>query len=141
MSITYPKDNRPTRIAMLRGFKHRCPNCGKGPMFWKYLKVVDTCSYCAEDLSHQRADDAPPYFTIFIVGHIILPLALMSEKIWQLSTTTHLVLWLPSILILSLVLLPCVKGAVVGLQWSLHMHGFGGDTDEPPLLNTKVRGT
>ena len=110
-------------------------------MFWKYLKVVDTCSYCAEDLSHQRADDAPPYFTIFIVGHIILPLALMSEKIWQLSTTTHLVLWLPSILILSLVLLPCVKGAVVGLQWSLHMHGFGGDTDEPPLLNTKVRGT
>lgn len=141
MSITYPKDNRPTRIAMLRGFKHRCPNCGKGPLFWKYLKVVDTCSSCNEDLSHQRADDAPPYFTIFIVGHIILPLALISEKMWQLTTTMHLVLWLPSILILSLLLLPCVKGAVVGLQWSLRMHGFGGETDEPPLLDNKVHGT
>ena len=110
-------------------------------MFWKYLKVVDTCSSCGEDLSHQRADDAPPYFTIFIVGHIILPLALMSEKLWQLSTATHLVLWLPSILILSLVLLPCVKGAVVGLQWSLRMHGFGDDVEGEPVLNNEVRST
>jgi len=141
MSISHPKDNRPTRIAMFRGFKHRCPNCGKGPLFWKYLKVVDTCSYCGEDLSHQRADDAPPYFTIFIVGHIVLPLALMSEKLWHLSTATHLMLWLPSILILSLVLLPCVKGAVVGLQWSLRMHGFGNDGEEPALLESEVRGT
>ena len=141
MSITYPKDNRPARIAMLRGFKHRCPNCGKGPLFWKYLKVVDTCSSCGEDLSHQRADDAPPYFTIFIVGHIILPLALMSEKIWQPSTTTHLFMWLPSILILSLLLLPCVKGAVVGLQWSLRMHGFGDDVEGDPILENEVRST
>jgi len=141
MSIIYPKDNRPAGIAMLRGFKHRCPNCGKGPMFWKYLKVVDTCSYCAENLSHQRADDAPPYFTIFIVGHIVLPLALISERMWQPSTTTHLMMWLPLIVILSLLLLPCIKGAVVGLQWSMRMHGFDGNADEPPLLDNKVRGT
>jgi uncharacterized protein (DUF983 family) len=30
-------------------------------------------------------------------------------------------------LILSLALLQPVKGAVVGLQWALRMHGFGGD--------------
>ncbi len=119
---------------------HKCPNCGKGAMFRKYLKVVDICASCDEDLSHQRADDAPPYFTILIVGHIILPIALGSEKMWHLSTMTHLMLWLPSILILSLVLLPAIKGAIVGLQWSLRMHGFGGDADDFPLSDTKIRG-
>jgi len=141
MSITYQKDDRPTRTAMLRGFKHRCPNCGKGAMFYKYLKVVDTCASCGEDLSHQRADDAPPYFTILIVGHIILPLALGAEKMWQLSTTTHLMLWLPSILILSLVLLPCIKGAIVGLQWSLRMHGFGDESKDIPVTGNKTGGS
>ncbi len=110
-------------------------------MFYKYLKVVDTCASCGEDLSHQRADDAPPYFTILIVGHIILPLALGAEKMWQLSTTTHLMLWLPSILILSLVLLPCIKGAIVGLQWSLRMHGFGDETEDIPVTGNKTGGS
>ena len=141
MIENYPKDPRPAGISMLRGFFHRCPNCNKGAMFRKYLKVADTCSYCCEDLSHQRADDAPPYFTIFIVGHIILPIAFAAEKVWHLSTTTHMILWLPSILILSLVLLPCVKGAVVGLQWALRMHGFGGETDIPSLTSKKAQGT
>jgi len=124
---------------MLRGFFHRCPNCGKGALFRKYLKVVDSCSYCGEDLFHHRADDAPPYFTILIVGHIVLPIALMAEKFWHLSTTMHLLLWLPSILILSLVLLPCIKGAIVGLQWSLRMHGFGDEADDIPAIETDVR--
>jgi len=140
MSIKYPLDQRPTRTAMWRGFLHRCPNCGKGAMFRKYLKVSDTCSSCGEDLSHQQADDAPPYFTILIVGHIVLPMALGAEKTWHLSTSTHFMIWLPLIMILSLVLLPCIKGAIVALQWSLRMHGFGGATDEFPGNNDKIRG-
>ena len=35
-------------------------------------------------------------------------------------------MWLPLMLIVSLWLLPRVKGALVGLQWALRMHGFGG---------------
>jgi len=129
MSVIYPQENRSAKISMYRGFRHRCPNCAKGALFRKYLKVTDTCSSCDEKLSHHRADDAPPYFTILIVGHIVVPLALGSERAWQLSVMTHLLLWLPLILILSLVLLPSVKGAIVGLQWALRMHGFGGEND------------
>jgi uncharacterized protein (DUF983 family) len=33
-------------------------------------------------------------------------------------------LWLPLVVVLSLTLLPAVKGAIVGLQWALRMHGF-----------------
>ena len=60
--------------AMRRGFRCRCPNCGKGALFAGYLKPLPECRVCGEDLSHQRADDAPPYFTILIVGHVIVPI-------------------------------------------------------------------
>lgn len=127
---------RPARSvwqAMTRGFLCRCPACGKGHAFNGYLTVVDRCDACGEDLSHQRADDAPPYFTILVVGHIIVPLILIVETTWHLSDFTHLAIWLPLTLFLTLGLLRPIKGAVVGLQWALYMHGFdpGDDPNDP----------
>mgnify|MGYP001809710506 CR=1 FL=1 len=113
--------------AMARGFLCRCPACGQGKLFNGYLTVVDRCAACDEDLSHQRADDAPPYFTIMAVGHIIVPLILIVETTFHLSNFAHLAIWLPLTLILTLVLLRPIKGAVVGLQWALYMHGFDPD--------------
>jgi uncharacterized protein (DUF983 family) len=112
--------------AMLRGFGERCPNCGKGPLFGKYLKVRDACPACGQDLHHHRADDAPAYFTILIVGHFIIGGILALERGLAPATWVHLAIWLPLTLIASLLLLPRVKGALVGLQWALYMHGFGG---------------
>src|SRR5271154_6987340 len=57
--------------AVRRGFAMHCPNCGKGALFRSYLKVNDCCPVCGEELFHQRADDAPPYITILVVGHIV----------------------------------------------------------------------
>jgi len=120
--------------AMARGFACRCPACGKGRLFRGYLTVADRCDACGEDLSHQRADDAPPYFTIMTVGHIIVPLIVIVETTWHLSNFAHLAIWLPLTLVLTLALLRPIKGAVVGLQWALYMHGFDpdGPSDEMP---------
>ena len=74
---------RSWKQAMWRGFTCSCPACGKGRMFGKYLKVADTCPSCGEELHHHRADDAPPYFTMMIVGHVVVPLVLVVEKIWH----------------------------------------------------------
>ena len=63
-------------------------------MFAKFLKVADTCPHCGEELHHHRADDAPPYFTIFIVGHIVIPLVLVTEKLWHPNLFVHASLWL-----------------------------------------------
>jgi uncharacterized protein (DUF983 family) len=115
---------RPVFPAMLRGLRKRCPNCGRGRMFTGYLKVADSCPACGEELVHHRADDLPPYLTIVVVGHIIVPAILFVETRWPQETFTHLAIWLPLTLILSLALLPMMKGAVVGLQWALRMHGF-----------------
>lgn len=113
--------------ALGRGFLCRCPACGKGRLFPRFLKVADRCAACGEDLHHQRADDAPPYFTMFIVGHIVIPAMLVVEKLYHPALELHLALWVPLTLVLTFALMPRVKGAVVGLQWALKMHGFGID--------------
>jgi uncharacterized protein (DUF983 family) len=110
-----------------RGFAGRCPACGEGRIFRKYLKVAESCTSCGEELHHQRADDAPPYFTILIVGHIVGTLLLIGEERWPDAP-----MWMPIAagivlaIALSLALLPRVKGALIGWQWALRMHGFGG---------------
>lgn len=126
-------EKRPFGRSLARGLLGHCPNCGRGAMFDRYLKVAPTCPSCGEDLSHHRADDAPPYFTIVIVGHIIVPLALLAEQTWHLSSLTHMMIWLPLTALLSLALLQPMKGMVVGLQWALRMHGFdqSGDIADP----------
>lgn len=125
------KPKRDIKTALLRGWKQRCPACGKGALYYKYLKVSDACPACGEELHHQRADDAPPYFTMVIVGHVVVGGVLVLEKALAPPSWVHLALWLPLTVGLSLWLLPRVKGALVGLQWALHMHGFGGATDHP----------
>jgi uncharacterized protein (DUF983 family) len=32
--------------AVLRGLRGRCPNCGQGRMFGRFLKVADRCPAC-----------------------------------------------------------------------------------------------
>ncbi len=103
----------------------KCPSCGKGAAFNAYLKVCDTCNECGEELSHHRADDFPPYVTIFVVGHIVVAMMLMVERSTDLSHALHLSIWIPMAIIMSLILLQPFKGAVVGMQWALRMHGFG----------------
>jgi uncharacterized protein (DUF983 family) len=99
-------------------------------MFWRYLKVADACPHCGEELHHHRADDAPAYFTIVIVGHIVVGLVLAVEIAYRPALWVHAALWLPLTVILTLVLLPMVKGALVGLQWALRMHGFDPNSTE-----------
>jgi uncharacterized protein (DUF983 family) len=139
--MTVYRDFQPTaqrnwKQAIWRGFRQRCPQCGKGRIFRAFLKVADRCPVCGEALHHQRADDAPPYFTIFIVGHIVVPLVFIVERKWHPDYLIHAALWLPLTLGLTFLLMPRVKGAIVGLQWALGMHGFGSDPDfdqqEPP---------
>jgi hypothetical protein len=50
--------------AMWRGFRMRCPHCGQGTLFGRFLKVADHCPKCDEELSHHCADDFPAYLVI-----------------------------------------------------------------------------
>ncbi|KQT60437.1 MULTISPECIES: DUF983 domain-containing protein [unclassified Aureimonas] len=118
--------------AMARGFLCRCPNCNQGKIFAGYLTSVDACAVCGETFTHHRADDLPPYLTVFIVGHIVVALFMAAEEMVDLSMWAHLAIWVPTTLVLSLVLLRPLKGATIGLQWAIRMGGFGGSESRDP---------
>ncbi|MDE2385063.1 MAG: DUF983 domain-containing protein [Alphaproteobacteria bacterium] len=131
--------SRDVTKSMLRGFAKKCPACGEGKLYSGFLRVADSCPSCGEDLSHQRADDAPPYFTIMIIGHIVVPAMWVVERVWQPDMWLQMALWPTTILILALWLLPRVKGAIVGLQWGARMHGFGGASEAPPAFDVSKK--
>src|SRR5215510_8296408 len=113
--------------SLRRGFRGRCPRCGEGKLFRAFLKVDDRCSACGLDFTPHRADDLPAYLVIIIVGHIVVPAALLIETDYAPPVALQLAIYLPLTVLMSLALLQPVKGAVVGLQWALRMHGFDKD--------------
>jgi uncharacterized protein (DUF983 family) len=126
---------RPVWDSILRGLRKKCPACGKGNIYRRYLKVVDTCPDCGEELHHHRADDAPPYFTMIITGHVVVAGVMWMEQVYAPDFWVQIAIWFPVLILMSLWLLPRVKGGLVGLQWALRMHGFSGageDTPEQP---------
>ena len=123
-------EKRNVWTAMKRGFRGRCPRCGEGKLFRAFLKVDNNCSVCGLDFTPHRADDLPAYLVIVIVGHIVVPLALMIETNYSPPVALQLAIYLPLTLVASLLLLQPVKGAVVGMQWALRMHGFDEQNPE-----------
>ena len=107
------------KTALWRGWRGRCPRCGEGPVFGSFLKMLSRCPACGLCNEPYRADDAPAYFTIFAVGHIVVPLVLVLERYGhEPPLWFHAVLWLPLSVLLALLLLPRIKGAVIALLWT-----------------------
>lgn len=109
--------------ALWRGLRNGCPHCGEGRVFAGFLRVVPACAACGAPLGRLRSDDAPPYFTIFLVGHVALPPILLVERLWTPPIWVHMALWLPLVAIATALLLRPVKGATVGLMWRLGITG------------------
>ena len=116
--LEYPS-NKPWGAALWRGLRGRCPCCGQGAIFAGYVRALPRCESCGLDFGIYRSDDAPAYFTIVIVGHIIVPAMLILEQTAHPATWVHMAAWLPLTLGLTLSLLPRVKGALLGVQWVL----------------------
>jgi uncharacterized protein (DUF983 family) len=120
----------PVATGLLRGARGRCPACGQGALFRGYLKPVEACGACHAPLGRIRADDAPPYFTIFLAGHVLLPVAFLVERIWHPEVWVHMAIWLPAYAIACTLLLRPVKGMV--MAWMMRL-GLTGDEQGPPV--------
>ena len=135
------EDDRPVKPAIWRGFQRKCPNCGEGHLFNGYLKVVDECPVCREELFHHRADDGPAYLTILVVGHIMAPLIHIAFTRFRPEPLVLATVFTVGVVALSLFLLPRLKGVVVAIQWSRRMHGFGAPAlhDEGNITWTRLQ--
>jgi uncharacterized protein (DUF983 family) len=134
-----PMHDRPLGRSIRRGLLGKCPNCGAGSLFRTFIKPADSCASCAEDFTAQRADDLPAYIVVLLVGHVVVGGFLATEFLLDIPGWMHLAIWMPVTVLASLALLQPVKGAVIGLQWALRMHGFGGHQDGPADARPPVR--
>ncbi len=115
---------RPSMLtAILRGALERCPRCGHGRLLHHYLKMVDHCSVCGEPYGHYRTDDAAPWLTILLVGHITIPIILVCEMNFSLPLWIAFAIYLPLIVGLTLFLLPRCKGVMAAVLWAMKAEG------------------
>ena len=108
---------------MVRGAVGHCPVCGQGRLFAGYLGLVERCASCGAPLGAVRADDAPPYFTIFITAHFIIALVVATGRGTALPVWAMAAIFLPLTLVIALLLLRPVKGATVGVMLKLGLIG------------------
>lgn len=109
----------PILRAMTRGLRGLCPACGEGRLFYRYLKIEPLCPACGHDLDQYPSDDGPAYFTILLVGQLVVTPLLLFHFIWQWPVAVVVPLVLIPLATLTLVVLPRVKGAVIGLLYAL----------------------
>jgi uncharacterized protein (DUF983 family) len=113
-------EHRESGIAMRRGLLGRCPKCGEGAMFDGYLTLSPRCGACGEPLGEYRAADGPAFFTICIVGLLLIPILGFGFVVFRPEPLTLLLVVSLIVALLTLVILRLVKGAFVGYLWSQH---------------------
>jgi uncharacterized protein (DUF983 family) len=111
-------DKAPTNnLPIGRGLRGRCPQCGEGRLFHGFLSLRPACERCGLDYGFADAGDGPAVFVILIGGCIVVFAALITEVVYQPPYWVHAALWLPLILIVTLVPLRLVKGLLIALQY------------------------
>lgn len=105
-------------VGVRRGLALRCPHCGEGHLFRRFLKVSDRCEACGADNTVYPSDDAPPYLTLLLVGHVFIPLMFWMDRAWAPAMWVLFAIWLPLIATVTIATLPYMKGAVVGFAWA-----------------------
>jgi uncharacterized protein (DUF983 family) len=99
-----------------RGLFRQCPDCGQGKLFRGFLKV--RCLVCATNHGVRPPDDLPPYATIVIIGHVVVPLFFWFDRAFTLPLWIQFATLLPLTAFLTIGLPPFVKGGVIGLYWA-----------------------
>jgi uncharacterized protein (DUF983 family) len=99
------------------GFACRCPRCGRGRLFSGYLDVAARCDNCGVDLSAHDSGDGPAVFLIFILGALIVPLAILLEVMARPPLWVHVAIWPVVILGLALGMLRPAKAIMVALHY------------------------
>ena len=106
------------------GLKCRCPRCGRGKLYDGLLAVAETCGECGLDLGPHDTGDGPAVFVIFILGAIIVPLALGLEAWLAPPSWVHLVVWMPVILVAAILMLRPMKAIMVALHYKNLRHEY-----------------
>lgn len=110
------------------GLGCKCPRCGRGPLYDGFLTVAERCSVCGTDLRKADSGDGPAVFIIFILGFLVVPVAIFFEIWVGPPLWLHMVIWPVVILAGALALLRPVKGLLIALQYHHRASESGTET-------------
>lgn len=99
------------------GLGCRCPRCGRGKLYSGFLTIAESCDACGLDLRKADSGDGPAVFMIFILGFLVVPLALLLEAKVEPPYWVHVAIWPAVILGGALGLLRPLKGLLIALQF------------------------
>jgi len=99
------------------GLTCKCPRCGRGALYAGFLEVAERCGDCGLDLKKADSGDGPAVFLIFILGAIVVPLALLLEAKAAPPMWVHVMIWPVVILGGAIGLLRPMKGLLIALQY------------------------
>jgi uncharacterized protein (DUF983 family) len=116
----------PIRVwpAIARAVSGKCPACGSAKFFKSYLHQVDRCSVCGESFGQIHADDGPAWLTIGIVGHLVVPMALLTETNFQWPLLVSMTVWPLTALALTMTILPRAKALFIAAIWAMKAPGI-----------------
>ena len=98
-----------------------CPQCGKASIFKGVYSRKDFCANCDLKFLDEDSADGPAYVAICLVGFMVTTLALFVEFFYSPPFWVHAVLWIPFVLIMSMVLLRLAKGLFIGMEYRWHI--------------------
>jgi uncharacterized protein (DUF983 family) len=102
---------------MWRGLRLRCPRCGARTLFRAYLKLNQNCPACGADFSRSETADVAPYVTVMLITLLVAPSTAVLALHGASGGPAVLAASLVAAVILTLLLLPRVKGVLAALLW------------------------
>jgi len=115
-------------VAVLQG---GCPRCGSKTLFSGLVTFAPRCRACGLDFQAFNVGDGPAAFLIFIVGGIVVGLAIALELTASPPWWVHVLLWLPLTTVLTLGLLRIAKAALIALEYRHRAREGQLERDEP----------
>lgn len=118
MIETHKSDTTSWGSSLWRGFRRQCPHCGQGKLFTSFLKLANQCDSCGLEVGQMyNADDGPAFFTMSLVLFILAPILLWIDVTYNPSVSVLFLIFLPLVILTTVLLLPLVKGAFVAASW------------------------
>jgi len=94
-----------------------CPRCGARGMFRGPASFAGTCTQCGLDYQSFDVGDAAAPFLIFLVGAVVIGLAIWLELSRSPPWWLHVLLWVPLTFGLTLALLRVAKGLLLTYEF------------------------
>ena len=102
---------------IMAAVKGLCPRCGNRTLFAGMASFAPKCRACGLDFAAFNVGDGPAAFLIFIVGGIVVGLAIVTQVKFSPPWWVHVLLWVPLTCFLTIGLLRIGKGLLLALEY------------------------